>query len=146
MTVDPSLMQTPGWAYTPRYALGMGYGGGYGGEGHSVPRTGIGRRPCYCGDGRFGDAEEILERACEMGLNIYSPIIPLFTGDSVADNSISIARGVASHELDEVGRFSLIVPIVYRRVVDVVAWILEVAAKGPVYYNHCAGSWLVEPS
>src|SRR2546427_1467557 len=116
----------------------------HGGEGHSVPGTGIGRRPCYCGDGRFGDAEEILERACEMGLNIYSPIIPLFAGDSVTDKTISIARGVASHELDKVRGFSRIVPIVYRRVVDVVAWILEVAAEGAIYYNHCAGSWLVE--
>src|SRR6266705_1424769 len=126
-------------------------GGGWGnrprgdrGEGARVSGTGIGRRPCDCGYRGFGDAEEILERACEMGLNIYSPIIPLFAGDSVTDKTISIAGCVASHELDKVRRFSRIVPIVYRRVVDVVAWILEVAAKGAVYYNHGACSWLVE--
>ena len=80
-----------------------------------------------------------------MGLNIYSPIIPSTSSDSVADKTISIARGVAPHELDKVRRFSRIVPTVDRRVVDVIAWILEVTAKGAVYYNHCASSWLVEP-
>src|SRR6266487_2783336 len=117
----------------------------YGEEGYRVPWTGIGRRPCYCGYRGFGDAEEILERAREMGLNIYSPIISSASSDSVADKTISIARGVAPHELDKVRRFSRIVPIVDRRVIDVIAWILEVTAKCAVYYNHCAGSWLVEP-